>query len=308
MRSNMSHRRSIVVILIALLAPVSLASGQAAVAKNGAHVMPPDSHPAGNSYAEWSAVWWRWVADIPVSRSPINDPGGPESQICTDGEGQSGNVWFLAGSAGNPVGTVITRYCTIPSGKFVFFPIINSQCGNFVERTDDTEAMKRARCAVNINQVRLLQADIDGEAVRGDLADFRFQSPYVTDWFAGPENRYGYPVGANYQFVSDGYWLMIPPLSVGEHTIQYRGLRVRADNTTFNTEVRYHLTVASGQPSPLATIIAWLATCYLAGEWLRSSKKALEELSSRAFFIPPALSKVLPGLVLQRHTLVSKGP
>jgi hypothetical protein len=43
--------------------------------------------------------------------------------------------------------------------------------------------------------------------------------------------------------VSDGYWIMLAPLSAGTHTIHFRGVVTFADGSSFTTEVTDHLTV-----------------------------------------------------------------
>ena len=62
------------------------------------------------------AKWWKWVLAIPASQNPIFDQTGADC-----GLGQNGGVWYLAGTTGGAV----TRTCTIPAGKSIFFPIIN---------------------------------------------------------------------------------------------------------------------------------------------------------------------------------------
>jgi hypothetical protein len=43
--------------------------------------------------------------------------------------------------------------------------------------------------------------------------------------------------------VSDGYWLMLVPLSAGEHTIYFKGIITGGVFDKFDSEVTYHLTV-----------------------------------------------------------------
>ncbi len=80
-------------------------------------VYPSDSLPAGKSYEQWAAKWWQWQESIPLSRNPVYDLNGA---YC--GVGQHGPVWFLAGTSG---GDPVSRSCTIPHNKLIFFPIIN---------------------------------------------------------------------------------------------------------------------------------------------------------------------------------------
>src|SRR5262249_10337841 len=76
-----------------------------------AGIFPPGSEPYGLSYGEWSARWWQWLLQIPATTNPNLDSTGAH---CT--EGQSGHVWFLAGSFGTLPSPII-RNCTVPAGR-----------------------------------------------------------------------------------------------------------------------------------------------------------------------------------------------
>src|SRR5690349_17165858 len=60
--------------------------------------------------------WVHWALEQAWSTGPVLDPDG---SACANG--QSGNTWFLAGTSGGPV----TRECTVPVGKKLFFPLVN---------------------------------------------------------------------------------------------------------------------------------------------------------------------------------------
>ena len=75
-------------------------------------VIPPHARPYGLSYAEWGAQWWRWAYSFPVAQFPPLQSGELDCSA-----GQSGPVWFLAGTVGQGP---VTRSCTIPTGKALF--------------------------------------------------------------------------------------------------------------------------------------------------------------------------------------------
>ena len=77
-------------------------------------VIPPHARAYGLSYAQWGEQWWRWAYSFPLAQFPPSQSGELDC-----GLGQSGSVWFLAGTVGQ--GPVM-RSCTIPAGKTSVFP------------------------------------------------------------------------------------------------------------------------------------------------------------------------------------------
>src|SRR5947208_4973303 len=82
-------------------------------------VFPPDAVVFGRTYEEWSAKWWQWNFSILVSSNPTFDTTGEHCDVQ-----QSRPVFFLAGIA---TGEPVTRQCTVPSEKPLFFPLINAE-------------------------------------------------------------------------------------------------------------------------------------------------------------------------------------
>jgi len=171
---------------------------------------------------------------LPVDQNPFFDETG-----CQNGaNGQSGPVWFLT-SVINTSGTA-KRDCTVPAGKALFFPIINVECST-VEPDPfhgNNEAELRT-CATSF-QFGNVVAKIDGVDIQ-NLDHYLVQSPLFS--FTVPEdNVLGVPAGTG-QSVSNGYYLMLAPLSVGIHTIDFGGTFTDFD---FTLGITYHLTVAPG--------------------------------------------------------------
>jgi hypothetical protein len=121
MLRNRYLQSSVALIALVLLLQVT----PALAAKNpNPGVLPPNSHPFGKTYGEWNAGWWQWFFSVPASKNPgLATNGAVDCRV-----GQSGNVWFLAGqfqSSGS-----FTRSCTVPAGKALFIPLINSWVDN----------------------------------------------------------------------------------------------------------------------------------------------------------------------------------
>src|SRR5205807_9583895 len=140
---------------------------------------PPNSHPHGQTYGEWSAAWWRWAFSIPVDQNPLLNNGDVTV-------GQTDHVWFLAGTViatandqGQIVGQV-TRDVTIPSGTALFFPLINTECSTLEGNgTTEQELRACAHMAIDAVPVDSLFTVLDGKSLV-NLGDYRAQSPLFT--------------------------------------------------------------------------------------------------------------------------------
>jgi hypothetical protein len=193
---------------------------------------------AGSTYGEWSARWWQWTLSIPAATNPSLDETGAN---CT--EGQIGQVWFLAGSLGG----TFDRACTVPPGKALFFVILNAAFGAAVGDCEPTKpgvpcdvTALRAAAAASLDSVTI-EASIDGVPLL-NLNDYRVQSPVFSVTL--PEgNILNISSGTYTPMVSDGYWLMLAPLSAGAHTIHYKGIVTGGPFEGFEIEGTYHLTV-----------------------------------------------------------------
>ena len=173
-----------------LQAPAAPAAGIQPGARSGNSnpgVHPPNSKPYGLSYGEWSAKWWQWILQIPAATNPNLDATGGH---CA--EGQSGHVWFLAGSFGT-LPSPIFRNCTIPAGKSLLIPILNQAdgaglidcagpapfdvpCAAFVFNGKTGLAALREEAKVSQDNPALLQLSLDGVTL-SDLSAYRAQSP-----------------------------------------------------------------------------------------------------------------------------------
>jgi hypothetical protein len=194
-----------------------------------------DSKPFNKTYGEWAAKWWQWAYSIPKKDHPADDNTGEKCAV-----GQEGPVWFLAGTFG---GTQ-ERSCTIPSGKSIMFPILNSEnsfAGNPEAKTvDDLEKMNKDF----IDKATVLEAVIDGKKVN-DIKNYRVSSPLYPECFS-KDNIVGFPSNTCSKAVADGYWIILEPLHVGIHEISFKGANSQftaTGITNFATEAKYHITI-----------------------------------------------------------------
>jgi hypothetical protein len=216
-------------------------------------VAPLKSNPYGASYGEWSARWWEYSLSIPVDQSPFLDTTGANFPV-----GQSGNVWYLSGVfCLNPPGEACDmdhpasadRTVTLPSGTSLFFPILNSEADN-VDLDPTSPTYGQEALGFSVPELRAfakafiddttghLFATVDGTAIK-NLDTYRVTSPVFS--YTLPENNIaGIPPLTVHTAVSDGVFLMLRPLSVGEHTIHFMGA---APDFNFALDVTYHITV-----------------------------------------------------------------
>lgn len=235
--------RKLMLSVVAIMLGILLLAPLAAAAKNpNPGVLPVDSHAYGMTYGEWSAKWWQWALSIPADSNPLTDTTG---EFCA--EGQSGKVWFIGGVIGQPgdMKPSAERNCNIPAGKALFFPIMNCESSE-LEYGFTTEAAMRADATATINTITDLKVEVDGKELK-DLWSYRVQSDLFT--FFTPQNtvltQLTRPIpeeGTTSDTVSDGYWIMLAPLSAGEHTIHIYGEAAGV----FVTDVTYYLTVVPG--------------------------------------------------------------
>lgn len=226
MKKNALTVASMVLGIVGSTAGPLLSSAHAAPASPSA----VEVQTYGSTYGELSARWWQWVLSIPARVNPQLDPSG---ENC--GQGQYDDVWFLAATFG---GTA-ERSCTIPAGKPIFFPLINNLA--FKPLGSETLLDLRQLAGDLIDNVDTLAATIDGVEIP-NLKSYRVRSPSFT--VIAPSGGlvppgYASVPGNTDALVSDGYWLLIPPLKRGSHLLTFRA------HTTggFEVDVTYHLSI-----------------------------------------------------------------
>jgi len=190
---------------------------------------PPASHLATS--------WWQWALETPASENPLTDTTGQFAAV-----NQSGRVWFLAG---NPGGTTV-RTITVPSGKALFFPIVN------VFDAEDGIAVGGGRLFLVPRPVQVAQTfvsnviatatglscEVDGNPLPITTANLEQSTPFSLHLPA--DNIIGVPAGVYYPAVDSGYYVLLPLLSAGQHTIHWAG------SITFfslSLDVTYNITV-----------------------------------------------------------------
>ena len=201
-------------------------------------ILMPDTNPYGKTYGEWSALWWQWAFSQPTTANPLFD-------TAPVGTGQPfSNVWFLGGSFTQ---ANVTRDVTIPANTALFFPIVNSESDNFATPPVN-DRMLRQVSKKAVDQATNEFLTIDGMSVAG-LDRFRTQSPAFTLGPLPDNNIYQFfgldvPKDSTSPAEAYGIYVMLQPLSPGQHTIQFGAtLPGGTGQPAFSFVVTYNITV-----------------------------------------------------------------
>jgi hypothetical protein len=193
-----------------------------------------------DDFKQLSAEWWQWTLAFPVAESPQLDATGERCAV-----GQRGSVWFLVGNFG---GTT-TRSCSVPEGKTVFFPVVNSVnvdspnvCGQGPDRTPLPDL--RALPATSVDGAIGLVVEVDGKPIKTAR---RVQSrvcevalPIGNVFDATCAAFGGVPAGIYSPAVDDGIYVELQPLAIGNQVVH-----IHAENPKegFLLDVTYNLEV-----------------------------------------------------------------
>jgi hypothetical protein len=178
---------------------------------------------------------------LPKSHHPLF-----ETADCS--AGQSDPVWFLGGTFvvseenGVYVGRA-DRTCRIPSGTKLFFPIINIAYNTLNPDVTDQDILDLAEYLGGFIVPESLSLEIDGKPVP-DVAQYRVASPVFHTGPLPDDNILNKEAGTDPRVASDGYYVMLKPLTVGTHTIRFSGRSfISFLNYSFELDIRYKITV-----------------------------------------------------------------
>lgn len=206
-----------------------------------------NDHSRPDNLSALTAEWWQWAVSIPTSVNPLLDTTGSNCMV-----GQHGPVWFLAGISG-ATGTA-DRTCSIPDDKFLFFPIANvinfntpNVCGQ--DSNDIPVRTLRQLSADFLAGVTAISAELDGRRLR-QVRRIRSQVFAVS---APEDNLFQsacgsltppatLPADVYSPAVDDGFYVLLPPLDSGPHTLHFRAVNPDP-KTGFTQDVTYHLDV-----------------------------------------------------------------
>lgn len=222
--------KSIVMAGAMVLAGILAQAVPPMIGEAGAQPTAVPNQSYGASYGEWGARWWQWLFSFPAASNPNLEQG-----VVDCARGQAGNVWFLAGAFG---GTV-SRSCTIPAGKAIFFPLVNSLA--YKAKGFETLIEQRALAAGMIDDVTSLTCTWHGSPCPGNLRMARAATPSFTVISPAkgllPPGQLTVP-GNTDPLVADGYWMLLTGLPPGEYVLVFGGA-----TSGFAVQVTYILNI-----------------------------------------------------------------
>lgn len=196
---------------------------------------------SGVDQTDYVNMWWQWAVSMPNEQSPVRDQTGSFCAV-----NQIGPVWFLAGGYGS---SKITRKCSVPANKYIFFPVINMLY--YPQHTPSKMSCETAQqgAAINNNNLSSFSVNIDDEQYVNPVF-FRKQSAHCFDLAARKTNN---PNRIEvYPSATDGYWVMLKPLAIGHHHIKFHG-EYNHPNTAYGTmvqDIEYQLEVVPTSNNP----------------------------------------------------------
>jgi hypothetical protein len=190
----------------------------------------PESGAHGLSYGQWTAKWWQWLISIASEVNPALD----ETGNCAGINQSDPDVWFLAGTLG---GKAAERNSMVPAGKSILFPVINYEMNPLEKPELETKTDLIKHVKEDIDDILNLEAIIDGQRI----PIFRVQSdPEIFTLKIPKNNIFQVPRGGTTQATSDGYWIFLKPLALGNHEIYFAA---SCSAGSRNVKASYHLTV-----------------------------------------------------------------
>jgi hypothetical protein len=174
------------------------------------------AEPAPSSVAQTAQSvterWWNWQGAFAEDVNPVSDSSGVDC-----GNGQPDDVWFVAGTFGNQPGDVTQRTCTVPAGRVLVGPVLNT----FYDPAS----------AATMSPTVASQVQLDGKPVT-------FREERVDQFSLRTVE--GNPIASGYSGIvgGHGFWFETPPLTPGVHTLTIVGVEASG----FRVDVRYDIT------------------------------------------------------------------
>jgi hypothetical protein len=210
--------------------------------------LDPSTRHYGGTYSDWAAEWWRWVYETPPAADCAEPSGDVSGALCSLGQADSDSeVFFLTGTFG---GSVRRKDCIVPEGKALFFPLVTSSADNAGEPEDSQQTDDQLRTRIDgefaVMPPNELFLSIDARQIKHldryavQRARYEYtlpESPNIYDCSGAPG------ITGTFHGFTSGYFVMLPPLSPGEHEIEFGGVVGEGDDTFVTRSIYRPLTI-----------------------------------------------------------------
>ena len=238
-------RRANRFVFFTVFVSLALVSASDSLAKSNSGKATKLAKIAGPVYAKLAADWWDYFINIPRDVHPALQPDGPVDCMIN----QRGNVWFIP----SPGPDDIPRHfsCVIKR-RTLFLPLLTQPVFDhppFFGEIGTTLENKR-NFLDGVDNAFCGRAWLDGEQTSRTTPTVIIQSvPFLYEsGVDGAPDVFGLTPGDVFdpEALAGGYWVLLPPLSEGEHTLRITG-GVGCDPDTgeplFGLDNTYTLTV-----------------------------------------------------------------
>ena len=198
------------------------------------YLVHKDAEIAGQPLDHYAIDWWQWAYSMQQDRSPVHDRSGVYCHV-----NQSGEVWYLAGGFGT---SIISRNCTVPAGRHLFFPIINAVHYTPPEANWSCDAVHNAVTSAFQSYVHL-NVTLNGTKI--DPTKVLRLSPLACfDLLAKVPAEFEAP--NLFPSAADGFWMMLRPLAPGTHSLSFKAINTLSPENNRNVvqDITYTLQVA----------------------------------------------------------------
>jgi hypothetical protein len=192
----------------------------------------------GKTHSEWGGEWWTRLQNSTNDTVPANDNTGEKCNY----EQTDKNMFFLYGVFGS--NDLITRECTIQSSKAIFVPVLGSECSDREDTRLDTPK-KRTECVYDgtYRGANVLNFKLDGIPLT-NITNYYSETPLNVTLPAN--NIWGVDPGLAHEYTG-GYYVILKPLSVGKHTIDFdaKHLPEPGKGSNIIIKVKYNLNITN---------------------------------------------------------------